>query len=236
MFPGGLRLVERERAWARSCDIVFAVSETTRTDVLQYIDVPSDRVVTTPLGVRQPRRHNDHRGDPTLLYVGGRPEYKNWLTLVRSLMNPDLRDVRLVCVGGDWTKAELAVLHELGVCDRLTRRTAVDAKLSELYCSVAALVCPSLYEGFGLPVLEAMAHACPTVCADTGSMPEIAGESAVYFDPTDPEDIARCLIAVAGNQQVQRSLGSAGLARAAEYTWDRTASLTARSHAEIAAT
>jgi glycosyltransferase involved in cell wall biosynthesis len=151
-------------------------------------------------------------------------------------MNPDLRDVRLICVGGNRTKAELTVLHELCVCDRLTRRTADDAKLSEFYCSVAALVCPSLHEGFGLPVLEATAHACPTVCADAGSLPEIAGESAVYFDPTDPEDIAGCLIDVVGDQQVQRRLGPAGLARGAEYTWDRTASLTARGYAEIAAT
>jgi alpha-1,3-rhamnosyl/mannosyltransferase len=101
-----------------------------------------------------------------------------------------------------------------------------DSALIALYAGAAALVFPSLYEGFGLPLLEAMHLGCPVLCSNAASLPEVAAEAALYFDPRNPKSIADCLLRVA-DAPLPESLRSAGRARAAEFSYARCAAQTA---------
>ena len=102
-----------------------------------------------------------------------------------------------------------------------------DAELKEAYQTATMLVYPSLYEGFGLPPLEAMACGCPVVCSKTASLPEVCGEAAEYFDPTSEEEMAAKIAYLLGNDVRRQELGQAGIAKAAEYLWERMAEETA---------
>ena len=101
------------------------------------------------------------------------------------------------------------------------------AKLKEAYQTATMLVYPSLYEGFGLPPLEAMACGCPVVCSKTASLPEVCGEAAEYFDPTSEEEMAAKIAYLLGNDERREELSRAGIAKAAEYSWGRMADQTA---------
>ncbi len=132
--------------------------------------------------------------------------------------------------------AHEATLRELAA----TRGVAEDVRflawiseedLEGLWGLAAAFVCPSLYEGFGLPVLEAMARGVPVACSDASSLPEVAGEAALLFDPHDEAALAATLERLLGDPALCATLRARGLERAKEFTWERTARLTLDSYA-----
>lgn len=98
-----------------------------------------------------------------------------------------------------------------------------DDTLACLYSGATALVYPSLYEGFGLPIVEAMACGCPVICSNVSSMPEVAGDAARLIDPRNPDDLATAIEEVVESSVTQKDLAQRGLARAATFTWRRTA-------------
>ena len=101
-----------------------------------------------------------------------------------------------------------------------------DETLACLYSGALSFVYPSLYEGFGLPILEAMACGCPVICSDVASMPEVAGDAAIRIDPASPDDLAAAINLLTGDQNTRQCLIARGFARAADFTWKRTAEKT----------
>ena len=201
--------------------IVIAISEHARSTLIQRYGLDPERVVAIPLGVDHERLTpgTEPRGD-FLLYPSNPWPHKNHARLYEAfaLLRRDRPELRLVLTG----TGHAATLPE-GVESR--GRIAFD-ELVHLYRTAAALVFPSLYEGFGLPPLEAMACGCPVAASNATSLPEVCGDAAESFDPRSPADIARAVAAVLDDPA---PYAERGLARARRFSWDACA----RSHEAV---
>jgi alpha-1,3-rhamnosyl/mannosyltransferase len=216
---------------------VIAISDATRLDYSAHFPIASGRAVTIPLAVGTAFEPASDTALATVrtkyvlperyvLYVGSNKPHKNLVRLVEAWKLADRADAVLV-LGGQWEPAQRevqkAVLSSgLGNSVRLLGPIC-EQDLPALYGAAEIFVFPSLYEGFGLPVLEAMACGAPVACSNTSSLPEIAGEAARLFTPTNTNAIAAALSDLMSAPGERARLRERGLARAAEYSWERTA-------------
>jgi glycosyltransferase involved in cell wall biosynthesis len=219
---------------ARRADRILTVSERTKRDLVELYGLEDAKVVVTPNGVdARFRPDGDRNGtDAYLLFVGALQPRKDPVTAIEALSLVDT-GLRLVLVGPDKgaeRKSRDAVAR-LGLNGRVEFAGHVDMdELASLYRDAEALVFPSRYEGFGLPVVEAMASGTPVVAAAAGAVPEVAGDAAILVEPGDP-------VALAGG--IERALADrerlvhAGLERAKRYTWERTAEQTLTVYREL---
>jgi len=213
---------------------VLTVSETTRRDLVERYGVPAERVVVTHNGVDPRFRPDGARvdRDAFLLFVGALHPRKGLLTALEAMARlPEVPPLVVVGPPKHGASAVEAAVSRLGLEGRveLTGHVGHD-ELAALYRSAEAFVFPSLFEGFGLPVVEAMASGTPVVTTTAGSLPEVAGDAAVLVPPGDPEALA------AGIETALRdgpSLRTAGLANAARFRWADLAARTADVYREV---
>jgi glycosyltransferase involved in cell wall biosynthesis len=133
---------------------------------------------------------------------------------------------RLACFGPPMSTTDRSAVEARGLSDQVRFCAGDDHDLAHIYRAASVLVYPSLFEGFGLPPLEAMAHGCPVVAARAGAMPEVLGDAAIFFDPADVDDLGSALTLVLADDDRVAALRAAGRARAATYTWQRTVAMT----------
>jgi glycosyltransferase involved in cell wall biosynthesis len=220
---------------ARRSARVQVASEATRSEIVQRLRVPPERVDVVPLGrgmrMVEPTPEAELRsrlglgGSPVLLTVNAALPHKNLDRLLRALPAMEASPKPLLVMAGHAGRQSdrlRALAAELGIAERV-RMTGwlADEDLEGLYRLAAAFVYPSLHEGFGIPVLEAMHRGVPTACADATSLPEVAGDAALLFDPRSVEAIAGAADALLRNGAAD--LVEKGHARAAQFTWERTA-------------
>jgi len=196
----------------RASRLVIAVSEHVRDDLVARLGYPREQVRVIHHGVDHERFRPDgsERGS-FLLYPANWWPHKNHELLLEAfaLVRPTRPELRLVLTGAG---------HPGNLPDGVASLGRVgDDRLADLYRTAGALVFPSLYEGFGLPPLEAMACGCPVVVSRAGALPEVCGDAAVYFDPTSVEDIAR------GIDEVLDRPPGGGIEQAARFTWEEFA-------------
>lgn len=242
----GAYLGPRSRAWlcahriacARS-DIVIAVSESTRDDLRRLWNMPPERIAVVDEGVSPgyrpageeavravARKHGIER--PYFLYLGGFDPRKNIFNMLLGYKRYRLGGgtcAMVICGETTGYEGEMEdTLAELGLSDEVLLPGFVDdGDLPTLYSGARALVFVSLYEGFGLPVLEAMACGAPVIGANTTSIPSVAGDSAILVDPLDPGAIAGAMARLESEPGTREELSSRGLARAARFTWESAA-------------
>jgi len=195
--------------------IVIAISEHARQTLLERYRLEPDRVVTVHLGIDHERLSpGSEPREPFLIYPANPWPHKNHARLFEALalLRRERPELKLVLTGTG---------HPASLPDGVENRGRVPAdELVRLYRTASALVFPSLYEGFGLPPLEAMACGCPVACSNATSLPEVYGDAAEYFDPLSPEDLTRAVNVVLADPApfVER-----GVARAREFSWERCA-------------
>ncbi|MGQ9804369.1 MAG: glycosyltransferase family 4 protein [Anaerolineae bacterium] len=229
----------------RAADAVIAVSECTKRDAVRYYGIPEEKITVIYEGVN-PRfrpanpetvaavRRKYGLPEHFILYVGTIEPRKNLTTLLEAFHHlAALRsgDLRLVIVGkrGWLYEGFFRRLRELGLEERVHFTGYVpDEDLPALYSAADLFVFPSLYEGFGLPVLEAMACGTPAVCSNTSSLPEVAGNAALLVSPTDVRGLAEAMARALTDDALRATLRAKGLERAGEFSWARAARETLR--------
>jgi glycosyltransferase involved in cell wall biosynthesis len=228
MFPRaerGFRRVAYERA-ARRADRVVTVSEHSRERIAARLGIPRERIAAIVPGIDHARFHPGPAAPagvpepPWVLYPAALWPHKNHARLLEALAR--VPGVSLVLTGATFDReaALRAKAAQLGVAERVHHLGFVPAgTLPELYRAASALVFPSLAEGFGQPVLEAMASGCPVAASNTGAVAEAAGDAALLFDPTDVSAIAAAITRAIGDADLR----SAGIEHARAYTWERAA-------------
>jgi glycosyltransferase involved in cell wall biosynthesis len=228
---------------ARRADRVLAISNAARDDLVAE-GLDPERVDVTRLGVRvdagapatpepELRTRLNLADGPIVLCVAQKRPYKNIASLVRVMPALAEHGAVLVVPGAptDHERELRALAAELGVSERVRFPTYVgEEDLEGLYRAAACFVLPSLIEGFGLPVLEAMARGVPVACSDRSALPEVAGGAALLFDPSDREQIRQAVQRLLGERDFARELGERGRRRAAEMSWERTARATLASY------
>lgn len=230
-------LLARKRACIERCSRIIAISESTKRDLVEFYNVDPLLVDVTPLANSlNTEPGDDPVGRPYVLFVGGRGGHKNFARFVGVWA--EMRAIRdnflLVCFGGGrFTESEQRTIAQLGLSHSIVWMSGSDVLLASLYAHAQALVYPSLYEGFGLPPLEAMHYDCPVVCSNSSSLPEVVGDAAVTVDTADPEALANGIAAAIGDPALRARLIPAGRAREAGFTWDRTAALTVESYRKL---
>jgi glycosyltransferase involved in cell wall biosynthesis len=221
-------------ASARRADRVLAVSEQTKRDLTKHYAIPENKIVVTPNGVDPVFHPNGGAPErpPYVLFVGGIQPRKDPLTAIEALALLD-GDLSLVVVGAEKRGGEEVrrTVKRLGLERRVELAGHVDhEELAGLYRGAACLVFPSRYEGFGLPVLEAMASGTPVVAAAAGAVPEVAGDAAILVEPGDPEAIADGVRRAFSERE---RLVAAGLERAGLFSWAETARRTLAVYREL---
>jgi glycosyltransferase involved in cell wall biosynthesis len=255
IFPEILRDQARFPVWSmttwrysiagmQQANAVIAVSSNTAQDITQHLHLPSEKVVVIPEAVEATfhllppsevqqfrQQHTRTLGEICLLNVGTTHLRKNILTVLKVLERLRNRGVsiHLWRVGDDFNSEQQQFIqaHQLG--DLITRFDRLDqATLNQLYNATDILLAPSLYEGFGFPVLEAMACGTPVITSKVSSLPEVAGDAAILVEPMDVSAIVDAICHLHQDAAYRQTLIDKGLARVQGFTWTATAEKTAR--------
>ena len=230
----------------RRLDHVITISESSKYDILEYAHVPEDRITVIPLAANTdlytPRDKIQAKAtigpkygisQPFILYIS-RIEHpgKNHARLIHAFENMKRdEDIphQLVLAGSDWNRAdEVHLIAEQAVCkDDIIFTGFVDNNdIPILYNAADVFVFPSLYEGFGLPVLEAMSSGTPVACSNLSSIPEVAGDAGVLFDPYEIDSIKEALILLISDEVIRQDYARRGLDRSHLFNWRTTAEKT----------
>jgi glycosyltransferase involved in cell wall biosynthesis len=216
-------------------DHVICISEQTRRDVIDILGIKEDKTTVIYLASSFVPLSNQGASEiakPYYLYVGSREWPKNFRQLVKAFAGVSTlnKDVVLVCFGGgEFSPEEVDFFRRQHLSEKQVLYVpGNDEVLGKLYSGAIALVYPSLYEGFGLPLLEAMSCGCPVLCSSTGSMPEVAGDAALYFEPARLDEMIEAMQQVAESSQIRNDLINKGRERLLLFSWDKCARETAQ--------
>lgn len=229
----------RKRAAIRRATHIIAISENTRQDYIEFFNIPPEKISTIHLGCsflgdEYKNLIVENSGTPYLLYVGGRRGYKNFKNLLAAYFSSRFlkENFHLICFGGGgFSSEEKGLIHKLGgsQSSNVSQISGNDLRLAQMYKNASVFVYPSVYEGFGLPPIEAMSLGCPVACSDRSSMPEVVGNAAVTFNPYSVEDIKEKLERLLDSADMRNNLTGLGLERASLFNWescvDKTADL-----------
>ena len=217
------RFAEQARGAAERSDLIIAVSRFTASQVEALLNVSSARIRVIPHGVHEPKHIHANR-ENLILFVGAIQRRKNIATLVKAFEQMPNRDAWRLVLAGATDGFDAA--EQLRAIDESPNRANIDvlgyvsaAQLEDLYRHARVFAFPSLDEGFGMPVLEAMAHGVPVVTSRSSAMPEVAGDAALLVDPLDTEELSAALERLATEEPLRDDLARRGAERARQFTW-----------------
>lgn len=233
---GAVTQSQQKRLALQAADLIFAISESTKADIVRLAGVKPDRIEVTSLATSigrfaAPSMVPIGERQRYILYVGHRGGYKNFIALLNAFKaNVRLRsEFQLVCFGGaEFNAEELRQLEGMpkeGPGSVILERGS-DVLLAQRYAHAALFVCPSKYEGFGIPLLEAMTCGCPVVSTRAGSLVEVGGDAPLYADDASAEALSFAMDSMLFDRTRMITSIEAGLRRARNFSWSKTACLT----------
>ena len=210
---------------------LIAISNKTKEDIIKIYDIDPDKIDVIYHGISPTflnRTLQPTPNTPYLLFVGERGKYKNFNWTLKTIA-PFLKDqkMNLVCFGGGkFTSEEIELIHNLNIFDRVHHTSGSDDLLYSLYKNAQCFLFPSIYEGFGLPILEAFSAQCPTLLSRASCFEEIAENSAFYFEPNDANSLISSLEKALFNPSLRNEKIQLSQERVKYFTWNKTAQLT----------
>ena len=210
-------------------DIIICISDNTLKDLNYYYNLKNKKTEVIYLGTNIAnktfvvRNLSKNLDEKYLLFVGKRTGYKNFISLAKAYSKSEKlqKDYRIKCFGGGkLTKYEKSLLYNLKIpLEKIDLINGNDEKLIALYKNAKALIYPSKYEGFGLPILEAMSFDCPVLCSNTSSLPEVGGDAVEYFDPDNWESILNSIMSTIYSDTKLKNLTNIGREQVKKFSW-----------------
>ncbi|MDA8871748.1 glycosyltransferase family 4 protein, partial [Flavobacteriaceae bacterium] len=224
---------ENKKLLATKASRIIAISESTRQDLIEIFNINPSKIeviyLANSLQLDKNAENKIKLPKKYILYVGSRGGYKNFMNFLSSvtkILNSE-NNLHLVCAGGGkFDDQENTYISKNNLENKLLQFNIDDKTLSYFYSNAKAFIFPSLYEGFGIPVLEAFACGCPLICSNTSSLPEIASDAAVYFDPSDEKSIHIAVLDVLKDHELRTSMIKKGYKRLEYFSWEKTAQKT----------
>ena len=240
MFSSTDKTTEQKRLLVEKATKIIAISESTKKDLIELFGTDESKIEVVYLGNSMfpktdikldfeiPKRY--------LLFVGGRGAYKNFERFIKSvsqLLTQD-KEIFVLCTGGGkFSSSEIQLFNELEISKQVLQYNLDDDSLAYFYKNALAFIFPSLYEGFGIPVLESFACGCPLLCSDVSSLPEVAGNAACYFDPYNEESIRDAVSRVLNDSKFREELINKGYEQLKKFSWKQTAEETKKIYESV---
>jgi len=226
-------LMEQMERIIRKANRIISISENTKKDIIDIFNINPDKIDIVYHGFNKPLRLREQNPyGRYILFVGKRNGYKNFITFAKaaSVLLIKESDLKLICVGLPFNKDEVKELKELNIVEKTKVLGVNEDELNDLYFHAQVFVYPTLYEGFGMPILEAFANNCPVCLSNTSSLPEVAGEAGVYFDPVNSDSILSAMEKVIYNSDFSKKIIAAGTNRLNNFSWKYCAEQTINSY------
>ena len=235
LFSNKNKITERKKILTRKADMILSISENTKKDLIEICDVPENKVKVAYLANslissncltidKLTEKYDINK--PYLLYVGGRDSYKNFWMLLDVYSSHFSDNFDLICFGGDaFNKAELKKITSIKTSHKVIQLRGSDNLLSSLYKHAFCFVFPSLYEGFGIPPLEAMSMGCPVVASKASSIPEVVGNASILFDPHSKDELVGAIESLY-DESKKNKLIRLGFEQEKKFNWNKTANET----------
>lgn len=238
ILQGNLRVAACRRQLLNDATRVIAVSENTKRDIMRIYGTNESKISVIYHGnIQESSVITERLKDipwPYILYVGKRDGYKNFTFFIEAIA-PLLRqsELGLFCTGTGFNEQERAMLDRLEIGDKVMQRFVADSVMPSLFANAVVFVYPSLYEGFGIPILDAFSVGCPVILSDCSCFPEVAGDAALYFSPTDGIALRNNIVNVMNDGTLRNVLVEKGLRRSRMFSWWKCAKETATFYRDI---
>jgi glycosyltransferase involved in cell wall biosynthesis len=214
---------------SQKVDNIIAISENTRKNIIEIFGIPDNKIKTIYLGIDSINLNEYHEeryyDNPYILFVGARCHQKNFENCLKSfkIISEKKRDLLLVCTGLPFSMVEKKIIDGLKLKYKIIQISANEVEMINLYRNAELFIYPSYYEGFGMPLIEAMAYHCPVVCSNTSCFPEIAKDAAIYFDPYSIENMVEVTKKLLDDSVLRNEMIQKGIQRKDFFSWKKCA-------------
>jgi len=212
-------------------DEIICISHNTKKDLLNFYNVAESKISVVHLGVEEKKDIRRIKLEKKIiLYVGDRRKYKNFDNFLKAYAHSNIlvKNFDIICFGGGkFNPNEISYIKSLKISEKKIKQVSGDDNsLNKLYKCAEFMIVPSLYEGFGLPILEAMSFGCPVLCGDKSSIPEVANNAALYFDASDVDSIKHCMENFFNKSEIKNKLITNGFENIKKFKWEDCAKKT----------
>lgn len=228
-FSASDKTSENKKLLLHNAAQIIAVSNNTKKDILKiYPEIPSEKITVVYHGFSHETANDVQVSLPKrfVLFVGNRENYKNFNFFVESIQETlkNDKDLFLVCAGGNAFRSdEKALLRKLDLEDKVIQRNFLDSEINSYYRQALCFVFPSIYEGFGIPIMESMINNCAIILTDNSCFPEVAGDAALYYKLHDKADLKEKVEALVYDQALRQQYAALGSQRVKAFTWEKAA-------------